>query len=109
MGVGWYRLGTRAIRLSELGDDLNNPPSPVSEDEETPPTSPVIPDADGQPIPPIASFGQNFHFGKSSSTCKSFDGKILGCSDRSPWVPNSVVDLEEAEDMEKLMMKMIRY
>nr|GFC57749.1 hypothetical protein [Tanacetum cinerariifolium] len=27
-----------------------------AEDEETPSTSPVIPDADGQPIPPIASF-----------------------------------------------------
>nr|GFC64712.1 hypothetical protein [Tanacetum cinerariifolium] len=34
------------------------PAEPV--DEGTPPTSPVIPDADGQPIPPIASFGQNF-------------------------------------------------
>nr|GEW61252.1 hypothetical protein [Tanacetum cinerariifolium] len=31
--------------------------------KKTPPTSPVIPDADGQPTPPIASFGQNFHFG----------------------------------------------
>ncbi|GKC91694.1 putative reverse transcriptase domain-containing protein, partial [Tanacetum coccineum] len=41
------------------GDDLNNPPPPISEDEETPPTSPVIPDADGQPIPPISLFGQN--------------------------------------------------
>nr|GEV92570.1 putative reverse transcriptase domain-containing protein [Tanacetum cinerariifolium] len=47
-----------------MDDGLNNPPPPNSEDEETPPTSPVIPDADGQPIPPIASFGQNFHFGK---------------------------------------------
>ncbi|GKC21191.1 hypothetical protein Tco_1023341 [Tanacetum coccineum] len=50
------------------GDDLNNPPPPIFEDEETPPTSPVISDADGQPIPPIALFGQNFHFGESSST-----------------------------------------
>ncbi|GJT02198.1 hypothetical protein Tco_0823367 [Tanacetum coccineum] len=25
------------------GDDLNNPPPPISKDEETPPTSPVIP------------------------------------------------------------------
>nr|GEW02801.1 hypothetical protein [Tanacetum cinerariifolium] len=47
-----------------MDDGSNNPPPPNSEDEETPPTSPVIPDADGQPIPPIASFGQNFHFGK---------------------------------------------
>nr|GFC48081.1 hypothetical protein [Tanacetum cinerariifolium] len=47
-----------------MDDGLNNPPPPNSKDKETPPTSPVIPDADGQPIPPIASFGQNFHFGK---------------------------------------------
>nr|GEW33721.1 putative reverse transcriptase domain-containing protein [Tanacetum cinerariifolium] len=46
-----------------IDDGSNNPLPPNSEDEETPPTSPVIPDADGQPIPPIASFGQNFHFG----------------------------------------------
>nr|GFA74455.1 hypothetical protein [Tanacetum cinerariifolium]GFA74476.1 hypothetical protein [Tanacetum cinerariifolium] len=46
-----------------IDDGSNNPPPPNLEDEETPPTSPVIPDADGQPIPPIASFGQNFHFG----------------------------------------------
>nr|GEZ14211.1 hypothetical protein [Tanacetum cinerariifolium] len=36
----------------------------MDDEAETPPTYPVIPDADGQPIPPIASFGQNFHFGK---------------------------------------------
>nr|GFA71439.1 hypothetical protein [Tanacetum cinerariifolium] len=47
-----------------MDDGSNNPPPPNSEDEETPLTSPVIPDADGQPIPPIALFGQNFHFGK---------------------------------------------
>nr|GEW35515.1 hypothetical protein [Tanacetum cinerariifolium] len=41
---------------------------------ETPPTSPAIPDADGQPIPPIASFGQNFHFGESSSTANLLTG-----------------------------------
>nr|GFC47702.1 hypothetical protein [Tanacetum cinerariifolium] len=46
-----------------MDDGLNNPPPPNFEDEETPPTSPVIPDANGQPIPPIASFGQNFYFG----------------------------------------------
>nr|GEX15790.1 hypothetical protein [Tanacetum cinerariifolium] len=46
-----------------MDDGSNNPPPPNSEDEETPLTSPVIPDADGQPIPPSASFGQNFHFG----------------------------------------------
>nr|GFA75702.1 hypothetical protein [Tanacetum cinerariifolium] len=46
-----------------MDDGSNNPPPLNSKDEETPPTSPVIPDVDGQPIPPIASFGQNFHFG----------------------------------------------
>nr|GFD03398.1 hypothetical protein [Tanacetum cinerariifolium] len=48
-----------------IGDNI---PNNQNEDEETPPTSPVIPDAHGQPIPPIALFGQNFHFGESSST-----------------------------------------
>nr|GFA98510.1 hypothetical protein [Tanacetum cinerariifolium] len=47
-----------------IDDGSNNPPPPNTEDEETPTTSPTISDADGQPIPPIASFGQNFHFGK---------------------------------------------
>nr|GFB39311.1 hypothetical protein [Tanacetum cinerariifolium] len=45
-----------------------------AEDEETPPTSPIIPDADGQPIRPIASFSQNFHFGESSSTTNLLSG-----------------------------------
>nr|GEX53626.1 putative reverse transcriptase domain-containing protein [Tanacetum cinerariifolium] len=57
-----------------MDDGSNNPPPPNSEDEETPPTSHVIPDADGQPIPPIASFGQNFNFGKSSSTANLLTG-----------------------------------
>nr|GEX21694.1 hypothetical protein [Tanacetum cinerariifolium] len=47
-----------------MDDCSNNPPPPNSKDEETPLTSPVIPNADGQPILPIASFVQNFHFGK---------------------------------------------
>nr|GEY48819.1 putative reverse transcriptase domain-containing protein [Tanacetum cinerariifolium] len=47
-----------------MDDGSNNPPPLNSKDEETPPTSLVIHDADGQPIPPIALFGQNFHFGK---------------------------------------------
>nr|GEU45339.1 hypothetical protein [Tanacetum cinerariifolium] len=47
-----------------MDDGSNNPPPLNSKDEETPLTSPIIPDADGQPIPLIASFGQNFHFGK---------------------------------------------
>nr|GFB49474.1 hypothetical protein [Tanacetum cinerariifolium] len=57
-----------------MDDGLNNPPLPNSEDEETPPTSLVIPDADGQHIPPIALFGQNFHFGESSSTANLLIG-----------------------------------
>nr|GFB97664.1 hypothetical protein [Tanacetum cinerariifolium] len=59
-----------------INDGSNNPPPLNSKDKETPPTSPVIPNADetpptspvipnvdGQPIPPIASFCKNFHFG----------------------------------------------
>nr|GEY09988.1 hypothetical protein [Tanacetum cinerariifolium] len=57
-----------------MDDGWNNPPPPNSEDEETPPTSHVIPDANGQSIPPIASFGQNFHFGESSSTANLLTG-----------------------------------
>ncbi|GJZ78904.1 hypothetical protein Tco_0643741 [Tanacetum coccineum] len=88
------------------GDDLNNPPPPISEDEETPPTSPVIPDADGQPIPPIASFGQNFHFGESSSTANLLTGN-------SKFVPTGPMCLNlgtvwrKMKDMEKFMMERI--
>nr|GEW98446.1 reverse transcriptase domain-containing protein [Tanacetum cinerariifolium] len=57
-----------------MDDGSNNPPPPNSEDEVTPPTSPVILDADGQSIPPIASFGQNFHFGETSSTANLLTG-----------------------------------
>nr|GFB09231.1 hypothetical protein [Tanacetum cinerariifolium] len=66
-----------------MDDGSNNPPPLNSENEETPPTSPVIPDADGQPIHPIALFGQNFHFGESLSTANLLTGnsKIVptGC------------------------------
>nr|GEY91410.1 hypothetical protein [Tanacetum cinerariifolium] len=57
-----------------MDDGSNNPPPPNSKDEETTPTSPVIFDADGQPIPHIASFGQNFHYGESSSTANLLTG-----------------------------------
>nr|GEW56740.1 hypothetical protein [Tanacetum cinerariifolium] len=57
-----------------MDDGSNNPPPLNYKDEETPPTSPVIPDADGQPIPPIALFGQNFHFGESSSIANLLTG-----------------------------------
>nr|GFA11837.1 putative reverse transcriptase domain-containing protein [Tanacetum cinerariifolium] len=57
-----------------MDDGSNNPPPPNSEDEETPPTSLIFPNVDGQPIPPIASFGQNFHFGESSSTANLLTG-----------------------------------
>nr|GFD30111.1 hypothetical protein [Tanacetum cinerariifolium] len=50
-----------------MDDGSNNRPPPNSKDEETPPTSLVILDADSHPIHPIASFGQNIHFGESSS------------------------------------------
>nr|GFC26338.1 hypothetical protein [Tanacetum cinerariifolium] len=60
-----------------IDDGSNNLPPPNLKDEETPPTSPVIPDADGQPIPPIASFGQNFHFGESSSTANLLTGNSM--------------------------------
>nr|GEY34556.1 reverse transcriptase domain-containing protein [Tanacetum cinerariifolium] len=64
-----------------MDDGSNNPPPLNSEDEETPPTSLVIPDADGQPIPPIASFGQNFHFDFmkcSPITLRGNEGAVVG-------------------------------
>nr|GFC60775.1 hypothetical protein [Tanacetum cinerariifolium] len=57
----------------EEDPEKNNPPPLNLQDEETP-TSLVIPDADGQPIPPIASFGKNFHFDESSSTANLLTG-----------------------------------
>ncbi|GKE26710.1 hypothetical protein Tco_1442094 [Tanacetum coccineum] len=88
------------------GDDLNNPPPPISEDEETPPTSPIIPDADGQPIPPIASFGQNFDFGESSSTANLLtrNSKFVPTG---PICPNLGTVWRRMGDMEKLMMERI--
>nr|GEY47881.1 reverse transcriptase domain-containing protein [Tanacetum cinerariifolium] len=89
-----------------MDDGLNNPPSPNSEDKETPPTSPVIPDADGQPIPPIASFGQNFHFGESSSTANLLTGnsKIVPTG---PMCPNLGMAWKRLGKMEKLMSERI--
>nr|GEV47549.1 hypothetical protein [Tanacetum cinerariifolium] len=77
-----------------------------SEDEETPLTSPVIPDADGQPIPPIASFGQNFHCGERSSTANLLTGnsKIVPTS---PMCPNLGTAWKRLRKMEKLMSKRI--
>ncbi|GJY71452.1 hypothetical protein Tco_0475155 [Tanacetum coccineum] len=88
------------------GDDLNNPPPPISEDEETPPTSPVIPNADGQPIPPIASFGQNFHFGESSSTANLLTGNSK-FDPTGPMCPNLGTVWRRMRNMEKLMMERI--
>nr|GEU51604.1 hypothetical protein [Tanacetum cinerariifolium] len=66
-----------------MDDGSNNPPPPNFKDEETPPTSLVILDADGQPIPPVASFGQNFHFDESSSTTNLLTGNSkIDLSDR---------------------------
>nr|GFA47317.1 hypothetical protein [Tanacetum cinerariifolium] len=89
-----------------MDDGSNNPPPPNSEDEETPPTSPVIPDADGQPIPSIASFGQNFYFDESSSTENLLTGnsKIVLTG---PMCPNLGTTRKRLGKMEKLMSKRI--
>nr|GEZ06886.1 hypothetical protein [Tanacetum cinerariifolium] len=89
-----------------MDDGSNNPPPLNSEDEETPPTSPVIPDANGQPIPPIALFGQNFHFGKSSSTKNILTGnsKIVPTG---PMCPSLGTAWKRLGKMEKLMSKRI--
>nr|GEY55385.1 hypothetical protein [Tanacetum cinerariifolium] len=84
----------------------NNPPPPNSEDEETPPTSLVIPDADGRPLPHIASFGQNFHFGETSSTTNLLTGnsKIVPIG---PMCPNLGMAWKRLGKMEKLMSERI--
>nr|GEY32796.1 hypothetical protein [Tanacetum cinerariifolium] len=89
-----------------MDDESNNPPPPNSEDEETPPTSPVIPDADGHPILPIASFGQNFHFCESSSTANILTGnsKIVPTG---PMCLNLGMAWKRLGKMEKLMSKII--
>nr|GEV02199.1 hypothetical protein [Tanacetum cinerariifolium] len=89
-----------------MDDGSNNPPLPKSEDEETPPTSPVIPDADGQPIPPIASFGQNFHFDESSCTANLLTGnsKIVLTG---PTCPNLGTAWKRLGKIEKLMSERI--
>nr|GEY33192.1 putative reverse transcriptase domain-containing protein [Tanacetum cinerariifolium] len=89
-----------------MDDGSNNPPPLNSEDKETPSTSPVIPDADGQPIPPIASFGQNFHFGDSSSTTNLLTGnsKIVLTG---PMCPNLGTAWKRLGKMEKLMSERI--
>nr|GFA88969.1 reverse transcriptase domain-containing protein [Tanacetum cinerariifolium] len=89
-----------------MDDGLNNPPTPNSEDEETPPTFPVIPDVDGQPILPIALFGQNFHFGESSSTVSLLtrNSKIVSIS---PMCLNLGRAWKRLGKMEKLISKRI--
>nr|GEZ57705.1 hypothetical protein [Tanacetum cinerariifolium] len=89
-----------------MDDGLNNPPPLNFEDEETPLTSPVILDADGQPIPPIASFGQNFHFGESSSTANLLTGnsKIVPTG---PMCPNLGTAWKRLGNMEKLVSERI--
>nr|GEX83300.1 hypothetical protein [Tanacetum cinerariifolium] len=89
-----------------MDDGSNNLPPLNYEDEETPHTSPIIPDADGQPIPPIASFGQNFHFGKSSSTANLLTGnsKIVPTG---PMSPNLGTAWKRLGNMEKLISKRI--
>nr|GEX32293.1 putative reverse transcriptase domain-containing protein [Tanacetum cinerariifolium] len=89
-----------------MDDGSNNPPPPNSEDEEIPPTSPIIPDADGQPILLIASFGQKFHFGESSSTANLLTGnsKIVLTG---PMCPNLGTAWKRLGKMEKLMSERI--
>nr|GEY29333.1 hypothetical protein [Tanacetum cinerariifolium] len=91
---------------SYMDDGSNNPPPPNYEDKEIPHASLVIPDADGQPIPPIASFGQNFHFGESSSTANLLtrNSKIVPTG---PMCPNLGTAWKRLEKMEKLMSKRI--
>nr|GEY48060.1 reverse transcriptase domain-containing protein [Tanacetum cinerariifolium] len=89
-----------------MDDGANNPPPSNSEDKETPPNFPVIPDADGQPIPPIASFGQTFHFGESSSTSNLLTGNsriVL----TGPMCPNLGMAWKRLGKMEKIMSKRI--
>nr|GEZ09448.1 putative reverse transcriptase domain-containing protein [Tanacetum cinerariifolium] len=86
------------------GDDDDD--MEMDDEAETPPTSPVIPDADGQPIPPIASFGQNFHFSESSSTANLLIGnsKIVPTG---PICPNLGTAWKRLGKMEKLMSERI--
>nr|GEW48446.1 hypothetical protein [Tanacetum cinerariifolium] len=85
-----------------MDDGSNNQPPPNCEDKETPPTSPVIPDVDGQHIPPIASFGQNFHFGESSSTANLLTGNSKFVL-TGPMCPNLGMAWRRLGKMEKLM------
>nr|GEU83321.1 hypothetical protein [Tanacetum cinerariifolium] len=89
-----------------MDDGSNNPPPPNSKDEKTPPTSLVIPDADGQPIPPIASFGQNFHFGESAPTANLLtrNSKIVPTG---PMCPNLGIAWKRLRKMEKFMSERI--
>nr|GFB60204.1 hypothetical protein [Tanacetum cinerariifolium] len=89
-----------------MDDGSNNPPPLNSEDEETSPTSPIIPDANGQPIPPIASFGQNFHFSESSSTANLLTGnsKIVSTG---PMCLNLRTAWKRLRKMEKFMFERI--
>nr|GEZ40675.1 hypothetical protein [Tanacetum cinerariifolium] len=89
-----------------MDNGSNNPPPPNYKDEETPPTSPVIPDADGQPIPPLLRFCQNFHFDESSSTVNLLTGysKIVLTG---PMCPNLGTAWKRLGKMEKIMTKRI--
>nr|GEW95004.1 hypothetical protein [Tanacetum cinerariifolium] len=61
-----------------MDDGLNNSPPLNSKHEETPPTSLVIPDADGQPIPPIASFERIDTEGRVKKKFKEQDRHFVG-------------------------------
>nr|GEW12465.1 putative reverse transcriptase domain-containing protein [Tanacetum cinerariifolium] len=87
-----------------MDDGSNNPPPPNSEDKDTPLTSPVIPDDDCHPIPPIALFSQNFHFGESSSTANLLtrNSRIVSTG---PMCLNLGTAWKRLGKMEKLMSK----
>nr|GFB09821.1 hypothetical protein [Tanacetum cinerariifolium] len=89
-----------------MDDGSNNPPPPNFEDKDTPLTSPVIPDDDCQPIPPIALFHQNFHFGESSSTANllTINSRIVSTG---PMCLNLGMAWKRLGKMEKLMSKRI--
>nr|GFC98201.1 hypothetical protein [Tanacetum cinerariifolium] len=86
----------------------NVPPNDPNVDAPAIVPAPVNPDhAPAQPpIPPIASFGQNFHFGKSSSTANLLTGnsKIVSTG---PMCPNLGTAWKRLGKMEKFMSERI--
>nr|GFA24359.1 hypothetical protein [Tanacetum cinerariifolium] len=88
----------------EPEDDDND--MEMDDEAKTPPTSLIIPDAGGQPIPHIALFGQNFHFGESLSTANLLTGnsKIVPTG---PMSQNLGTAWKRLRKMEKFMSERI--